>query len=48
MLILWKLGLMVAAVIMVIHGVDVAVNAARDAVHLWIASRPQSDGEGDQ
>lgn len=46
-LIAWKLGLAVAATIMVIHGVDVAVKAARDAHHLWHASR-NLDGDRDR
>jgi hypothetical protein len=38
-----KLGLMVAAIAMIFHSVDVAVKAARDAHQIWNASRHKSD-----
>jgi hypothetical protein len=49
MLILWKLGLTISAVFMVIHGIDIAVKEARGAYHLWNAPRAKSeDGERDR
>jgi hypothetical protein len=47
-LIVWKLGLAVAAMIMVIHGIDTAAKAARDAHQLWLASRAKDDGNRDR
>ena len=39
MLIAWKLGLATATVVVALHSVHVAITAARDAHHLWNASR---------
>jgi len=47
-LIIWKLGLAVAAALVAIHSVDVAVKAARDAHFLWHASRTNNDDKSDR
>jgi hypothetical protein len=46
-LIIWHLGITVAATFMVIHDVDTAVKAARDAYLSWYAPRAKDDGNRD-
>jgi hypothetical protein len=47
-LLIWKVGLVIAATVMVIHAAAVAVEAARDATLLWVASRAYQDGNEDR
>jgi hypothetical protein len=46
--IIYKLGLAVAATLMVFHSAGVAIKAARDAHQLWSASRAKVDGNRDR
>jgi hypothetical protein len=48
LLIISKLGLMVAAIVMVLHGVETAVKAARDAHQLWCTPQAEEGGKLDQ